>query len=128
VLLENKLVKIINSEGLEQPLGGWGRLQILENGQWSGTGRVSRILPDGSVDNLNTSGGTVMVEGLIGREFVDLAELETRLNARPGISRAGCFVAYNPDNTIKVFAQVESSEQNAEIWDQGKIKTVIEHR
>lgn len=119
---EGKLAKVVNDEGLVQPIGGWGHLLCLDGVSWSDMGCTARVLPDGSVDLLEKSGRTIMVEGLRGRAFVDLAALERSLCALEGVESADCYVAYRPDNTMGTFATVNG----AEIWDNERIRRTVD--
>jgi len=131
-LLDGRPVRVVNSEGLEQPVGGWGRLMVLDEGRWADSGRTARILPDGCIDDLDADGRTIMIEGLTGREFVDLAGIEASLKELPEVSEAECFVGYSPDNTMKVFAEVRGAQGEMEVWEQdriyGSVRSLEENR
>ena len=105
VLLNGKAVRVVNDEQMEQPTGGWGHLMELGTDGWTDSGVIARILPDGSVDFLEESGRTIMIEGLRGRQFTDLAKLEKALQHALKCP-ASCWVGYRPDNTMGVFASL----------------------
>ena len=44
--------------------------------------------------------------GLRGRQYVDLGEMEERLLQCPGVQAVSCFVAYRPDNTMGLMAEI----------------------
>lgn len=115
---EGGLAKVVNDEGLEQPIGGWGHLMVPSGTVWQDSGRLARVLPSGRVDLLQDHGRTIMVEGLRGREYVDLAVLEGRLLALDGVREVRCYVGYRPDNTMNVFAEVNGSQ----LWDRERIE------
>lgn len=94
---------------------------LLDGTRWSDTGRTVRVLPDGSVDLIDGGGRTIMVEGLLGREFVDLSRLARSLEKLDNVESAECFVAYASDNTMKVFARVNESA----IWPYDRIEEML---
>ncbi|MBQ8062508.1 MAG: AMP-binding protein, partial [Clostridia bacterium] len=67
---------ILDKDGERKPFGAWGRL--MQDGK--DTGRVARVMPDGTLDYLEESGRTVMTEGHLGRRYYDLQELEESAN------------------------------------------------
>ena len=99
-------VQILDRRGNVQPIGAWGTLY--ENGVNSG--RTARILPDGTVDNLEDSGRCVMVENMTGRNFPDLQRIETVLRDYPGVDSAEAFSCYWQDNNIALCADIISGE------------------
>jgi hypothetical protein len=117
-VFEGAPAKVVNDEGIEQPLGGWGNLMLLSSAGWQDSGRLARVLPNESIDLLQDHGRTIMVEGLRGREYVDLAVLEGRLLALYGVREVRCYVGYRPDNTMNVFAEVNGSQ----LWDRERIE------
>lgn len=106
----------------KQPFGAWGELYIVghptigykekiqypyaDEGVYR-TGKYARILPNGDIDVLDTSGKVVMSEGIRGRKFLDLALLEKTLIKYKGIKNAQAYIAYGPKNTFYLTAQLE---------------------
>ena len=117
---EGQPARVVDDAGFVQPYGGWGHLQVLSEGAWKDTGRTARILPDGRVHDLRSGGQKVMIEGLRGRQYVDLTKVSEAIAAKTGVRPESCFTAYSPDNTMQVYAEVKG-----EIWDSEKIRSVL---
>ena len=105
----------------KQPFGAWGNLYIMDHpttgwvdkitnpygeGVLYQTGRVARILPDGSLDLLENGGRTVMQESITGRNFLDLARLERILLEYEGIDEAKAYVRYAEGNKTILEAEI----------------------
>ncbi len=105
----------------KQPFGAWGNLYIMDHpttgwvdkitnpygeGVLYQTGRVARILPDGSLDLLENGGRTVMQESITGRNFLDLARLERILLEYEGIDEAKAYVRYAEENKTILEAEI----------------------
>ena len=91
--------------GRPQPIGAWGTLT--ENG----VERTARILLDGTVDYLETSGRGIMVENMFGRNFPNLHQIEEVLREYPGVDDAQAFSCYWQDNTIALCADVTTQAE-----------------
>ena len=91
--------------GRLQPIGAWGTLT--ENG----VERTARILLDGTVDDLETSGRGIMVENMFGRNFPNLHQIEEVLRGYPGVDDAQAFSCYWQDNTIALCADVATGAE-----------------
>ncbi len=105
----------------KQPFGGWGELYVvghptigyLEKVQYPyadegvyRTGRIARILPNGDIDLLENGGRTIMSEGIRGRKFLDLYQMETTLMEYKGVKSAECYMAYGPKNAFYLTAEL----------------------
>ena len=119
-MAEGQPARVGDDTGFVQPYGGWGHLQVLSEGAWKDTGRTARILPDGRVHDLRSGGQKVMIEGLRGRQYVDLTKVSEAIAAKTGVRPESCYTAYSPDNTMQVYAEVKG-----EIWDSEKIRSVL---
>jgi hypothetical protein len=97
--------RVLDRRGNLQPLGAWGTL--VEDG----VDRTARILPDGTVDYLETSGRCVMVENMMGRIFPDLQKIEEILSRYPGVTSAEAFSSYWQDNNIALCADISCAEE-----------------
>jgi long-subunit acyl-CoA synthetase (AMP-forming) len=86
--------------GRLQPIGAWGTL--MEKGE----ARTARILLDGTVDYLEASGRSIMVENMFGRNYPNLHKIEEILRGYPGVVGAQAFSCYWQDNTIALCADV----------------------
>ena len=91
--------------GRPQPIGAWGTLT--ENG----VERTARILLDGTVDYLETSGRSIMVENMFGRNFPNLHKIEEVLRGYPGVDGAQAFSCYWQDNTIALCADIATGAE-----------------
>lgn len=117
---------VLDENCRKKPFGGWGNLYIMNHavegcvdsitnpygaGILYQTGRVARILPDGSLDMLENGGRTIMSEGLTGRHFLNLHKLEAILNEYPEIDHAEAYIRYAEGNrlvlTVDLYALVE---------------------
>lgn len=78
-----------NRYGRKQPYGAWGTLQGKEI--FAETETI-RIMPDETADLLKEHGRTVMIEGLTGRNFYDLENLEQEIKEAFGIENVHCCV------------------------------------
>ena len=112
---------VMDDSCLKKPFGGWGDLYIMDyptkdfveqmenpygDGTLYQTGRVARITPAGEVEFLEDAGRTVMIEGLRGRHFIDLNQVESVLCEYTGVSVAKAYTYYGADNAIHVGADV----------------------
>lgn len=128
---------VLDGSCQKKPFGGWGDLYIMdyptenyvdqmENPYGDGvlyqTGYTARITPDGDVEFLGKTGRTVMIEGLKGRDFIDLYEIETVISELDEVDMVQAYTYYGADNAIHIGADVES---NAKI-DADKIKSYME--
>lgn len=96
--------KILDRQGRIQPIGGWGELYVDDEP----TGRTARILVDGSVDYLETSGRTVMNEGLFGRLYPDQVKVEEILRAYPGVTKADAYISLVEKNYFWLTIDIET--------------------
>ena len=96
--------KILDRHGRIQPIGGWGELYVDDQP----TGRTARILIDGNVDYLETSGRTVMNEGLFGRLYPDQAKVEEILQSYPGITKAAAYISLVEKNYFWLTINIET--------------------
>jgi hypothetical protein len=71
-----------------------------------GEARTARILLDGTVDYLEVSGRSIMVENMFGRNYPNLHKIEEILRGYPGVVGAQAFSCYWQDNTIALCADV----------------------
>ncbi|MBQ5918449.1 MAG: hypothetical protein IIW92_07810, partial [Lachnospiraceae bacterium] len=114
-------VYVLDDSYQKKPYGGWGDLYIMdyetegyvdqvENPYGGGTlyqtGYVARITPDGEVEFLESAGRTVMIEGIKGRDFVDLHKVEEVLCQCEGVTEAYAYVYYDKDNGMHVGVDV----------------------
>ena len=112
---------VLDDSCLKKPFGGWGDLYIMdyptkdyvdqmENPYGEGllyqTGHVARITPDGVVEFLESTGRTVMIEGLRGRAFIDLHHVENLALEWEGVTSAQAYTYYGEDNAIHVGVDV----------------------
>ena len=103
-------VYILDEDYRKKPFGAWGHLCVMDYepthytelmqypfgpGMVYNTGRIARILPDGSVDFLEDAGRKVLTDGARGRIYYDLLEMEKKLLALPEIVSAECYMAYD---------------------------------
>ena len=110
----------------KQPYGAWGTLYIMDHptrdwtdritNPYSGgylyqTGLHARILPDGTLDILESCGRTIMVETLTGRDFLDLGRLENVLTSYDGIDSAEAYTCWGPDHRLMLCADVSGTEE-----------------
>lgn len=123
---DGRLVKvyILDEAYRKKPYGAWGRMyvmdyqpakvgEVIENPYGPGTlydtGMTARILPDGTVDFLETSGREVMTDGVHGRRFFDLPAVEQTLMSCKGIHRAEAYMKYNPvTNEMDLYADISA--------------------
>lgn len=111
----------------KQPFGAWGNLYVMDcptegwvdkitnpyrEGMLYQTGRVARILPDGSIDFLENGGRVVMQEGITGRNFLDLDRLERILQEYEGVHKAQAYVKYGEGNKTVL---------QADLWGDGSL-------
>ncbi|MEY8338808.1 AMP-binding protein [Lachnospiraceae bacterium 62-35] len=110
----------------KQPFGAWGNLYIMDyqtegcidsitnpygKGTLYQTGRTARILPDGTMDMLETGGRTILSEGITGRHFLDLYRLETILTGYEGIEKAEAYIRYGENNKLILTADIYASQK-----------------
>ena len=119
-------VYILDEGYRKKPFGAWGPMyvmdyqparvgEVIENPYGPGTlydtGMKARILPDGTVDFLETKGREVMTDGVNGRRFFDLPAVEERLTSIQGIHEAHAYMKYNPDtNEMNLYADVRADD------------------
>ena len=119
-------VYILDEGYRKKPFGAWGPMyvmdyqparvgEVIENPYGPGTlydtGMKARILPDGTVDFLETKGREVMTDGVNGRRFFDLPAVEERLTSMQGIHEAHAYMKYNPDtNEMNLYADVRADD------------------
>lgn len=123
----------------KKPYGGWGNLYIMDHAVkgWTDkitnpygpgilyqTGRIARILPDGSIDMLEKGGRTILSESITGRHFLDLQKLEDTLCEYEGISRAEAYVRYSVGNKLILTADLEGEKEP----DEGVLKAWLAER
>jgi len=129
----------------KQPYGAWGNLYIMDHptkgwtdqitnpygaGTLYRTGLIARILPDGSMDILENAGRTIMSEGITGRHFLDLQQLEHTLSNYKGIDKAEAYIQYTEGNkfvlTAEIYGENEPDMNNLqEYLDQSCEKALI---
>lgn len=114
---------VLDKHYLKKPFGGWGELYIMDyptkdyvdqvenptdsmDGMFYQTGYKARITPAGDVEFLEDTGRTVMLEMLMGREYVDLRHIEKVLCECEGVTSAQAYTYYGGDNVILVGADV----------------------
>ncbi len=112
---------VFHDECRKQPFGAWGNLYIMDHptvgwvdkitnpygpGELYQTGRIARILPDGGIDFLENGGRTIMQEGIMGRNFLDLERLERILREYHGVKDAQAYVRYGEGNKLILRADV----------------------
>ena len=119
-------VYILDEGYRKKPFGAWGPLyvmdyqparigDVIENPYGPGTlyetGMKARILPDGTVDFLETSGREVMTDGVNGRRFFDLPAIEHKLTSIEGIHEAQVYMKYNTEtNEMNLYADVRADD------------------
>ena len=124
-------VYVFDENCRKKPFGAWGELYVMDckpeqvldeitnpygPGKLYDSGRTARILPDGSLDFLEQGGRTIMQEGLTGRQFHDLYQIETALKQVPGVEEAAAYVRYADGNKLVLTAEVKGTmEQNADV-------------
>ena len=114
-------VYVLDEHYLKKPFGGWGSLYVMDyptkdyvdtihnpygTGTLYETGLTARILPNGTVDLLQTGGRMVLQESLVGRNFLDLHRLETTLMSYDGILGAEAYLRYGEGNKIVLAADI----------------------
>ena len=117
-------VYVFDENCKKKPFGAWGELYVMDHkpeqaldeitnpygpGTLYDTGRTARILPDGSLDFLEQGGRTIMQEGIMGRQFHDLYQLETVLKQVPGVEEAAAYVRYTEGNKLVLTAEVKGT-------------------
>ena len=124
-------VYVFDENCRKKPFGAWGELYVMDckpeqvldeitnpygPGKLYDSGRTARILPDGSLDFLEQGGRTIMQEGLTGRQFHDLYQIETALKQVPGVEEAAAYVRYAEGNKLVLTAEVKGTMgQNADV-------------
>ncbi|MBO5303974.1 MAG: AMP-binding protein [Lachnospiraceae bacterium] len=132
---------VLDSSCLKKPFGGWGDLYIMdyptkeyvdqmENPYGEGTlyqtGLTARITPAGEVEFLENVGRTVMIEGLKGRHFIDLYQVERALCMYEGITGAKAYTYYGADNSIHVGADITIADgKNKEMPEDETLKAYL---
>ncbi len=124
----DKLVKayVLDETCRKQPFGAWGDLYVLDHptagwvdkitnpygkGMLYKTGRVARILPDGSIDMLENGGRTIMQESVRGRSFLNLHKLEQVLKTYEYISNAEAYTCLNDKNSMMLAVDLYGSKE-----------------
>ena len=117
---------ILDDACLKQPFGAWGTLYILDHptlgwkdkvtnpfgkGFLYNTGLSARILPDGTLDLLNQSGRTVLMERVTGRSYVDLYALERLLLSYEDIHQAEAYVRWGEEHKLVLTADIHCSHK-----------------
>lgn len=130
---------VLNDSCRKQPFGGWGNLYIMDHatngwtdkitnpyggGMLYKTGRIARILPDGSLDMLENGGRTIMNESISGRNFLDLDRLERALVSYDGITRAEAYIRYGEGNKLYLTADISGTQAP----DQEQLKEYLSSR
>ena len=121
---------VLDDSYIKKPFGGWGSLYIMDyetegyvdlvenpygDGNLYQTGHMARITPDGNVEFLESAGRTVMIEGIKGRDFIDLHEVERVACEYEGVATAEAYTYYEKDNAIHVGVDVTGvTEDEAE--------------
>lgn len=110
----------------KQPFGAWGDLYVMDHptagwvdkitnpygkGMLYKTGRIARILPDGSIDMLENGGRTIMQESVRGRNYLNLHKLETVLKTYENICRAEAYTCLNDKNGITLAADIFGTKE-----------------
>lgn len=119
-------VYVLDSECRKKPYGGWGNLYVRDHetlgyvdkitnpygkGVLYQTGRIARILPDGSINMLEQGGRTIMSEATMGRNFLNLQVLENVLRSFPGIRKAEAFVEYKAGDKLVLTAEISGTKK-----------------
>lgn len=98
--------QVLDDCGRKQPFGAWG--ELYEVGV--DTGRMARILPDGTMDYLEDCGRTVMQEGVMKRSFLDLYKLEQVLEEYSGVRKAHAYIHVGSRNVPLLAAEVTAED------------------
>lgn len=121
---------ILDEAYLKKPFGAWGDLYIMDyptkdyvdcmedltgpvDGMFYQTGYKARITTAGEVEFLETTGRTVMLETLQGREYIDLHYIEEILCQYEGVKSAQAYTYYGGNNVILVGADVTGVTEEA---------------
>lgn len=119
-------VYVLDSEYRKKPYGGWGNLYIRDHetlgyvdkitnpfgkGVLYQTGRIARILPDGSINMLEQGGRTIMTETVMGRNFLNLQLLENALRTFPGIETAEAYIQYKAGEKLVLTAEISGETE-----------------
>ena len=119
---------VLDDAYVKKPFGAWGNLYIQnyptkdyvdridkpsgnEEGVLYQTGHMARITPSGNVEFLEKVGRTVLLETLMGREYIDLTKVEAVLCQCEGVTSAKAYTYYGGDNVILVGADVTGVEE-----------------
>ena len=112
---------VLDESYIKKPFGGWGNLYIMDcetegfvdvvenpygDGNLYQTGYMARITPAGEVEFLESAGRTVMIEGVRGRDFIDLHQVENVVYECEGVATAEAYTYYDKDNAIHVGVDV----------------------
>ena len=108
-------VAIKDRLGNNQLIGAWGYLHV--DGERLDI--EGRILCDGTLDLLETSGRHVMIEGLTGRSYPNLHKIEEVLLNHSSVNKAHAYVSYQDNNQLLLTADIEtdSAFDEAEFTD-----------
>lgn len=118
---------VLDDSCMKKPFGGWGTLYIMDyetkdyvdiienpygDGKLYQTKYMARITPAGNVEFLESTGRSVMIEGIKGREFVDLGEVENVVAQYDSVESAKAYTYYNKDNAIHVGVDVTGADES----------------
>lgn len=138
-------VYVLDDNCRKKPIGAWGNLYIMgyETKGWVDkitnpyvgdmlyqTGRVARILPDGTIDMLEQGGRVVLQETIAGRNYLNLNILEKTLCTYEGITKADAYLAYDESNkmvlTVEVTGKTEPDREALCAWVEERLgKTLV---
>ena len=137
---ERVKVYILDESYNKKPYGAWGSLFVMDHkpdnyeneienpyglGTLYDTKKIARILPDGSLDFLESGGRTVLTDGIHGRRYYDLAGLENVLCEYDDITDANSYLCYDKEmNEMKLIADVKSEKK----IEEERLKMFIEER
>lgn len=109
----DQMPEVIDRNGHIQPIGAWGTITQ------EGKTRTARILPNGTIDYLEDSGRSVMVENMLGRCYPNLQKIEDVLLQYQGIESCEAFSCYWQDNNIALCADIRCSDNvnRQELYD-----------
>ena len=131
---------VLDDSYIKKPFGGWGNLYIMDyetegyidvvenpygDGNLYQTGYMARITPTGEVEFLEAAGRTVMIEGVRGRDFIDLHQVEDVVRECEGVATAEAYTYYDKDNAIHVGVDVtgvtEADVERIKAYAAGKL-------
>ncbi len=138
-------VYVLDENYVKKPFGAWGSLyiqgyqplfgqQVVENPFKSGvfiykTNRTARIMPDGSVDFLEDSGRTVLIEDSTGRTYYDLITLEYNLLAIPSVAGASAYLQYEESiNNMRLHVDLQTVKIPGVIVTEDSVKEYVKEK